>query len=167
MRDSVPISQCQLVLAAHEGSDREPAWLLRDHHSAISPILISPIQRAFEQLSVYIPSYAVPRIRVIFAPKFNLRFCFVTDSTPIILGQYYSIIGTPNECFQSHSALGVQCSKEPPLPSKYQSPGHQWGGSLCMPLPRGSSVGRSSDGPNRVPEAPANTDGEAKDLIGK
>lgn len=49
-------------------------------------------------------------------------------------------------------------------------PDDQWGGSLCMLLPRGSSVGRFSDGPNRVPVAlrsPAYTDGEVKDLIGK
>lgn len=37
------------------------------------------------------------------------------------------------------------------------------GVALCVPLPRGSSVGRSSGGPNRVPVAlrsPTDTDSE-------
>ena len=65
------------------------------------------------------------------------------------------------------SGLSLHCSEELPLPRQDQSV--RWTTNrvaLCMPFPQGpGSVGRPSDGPNRVPVAlgsPADTDGEVR-----
>lgn len=146
MRNSVPISQCQFVVAAHERCDRELAWLPQDHRRGgiTNPNCTNPfrlVKRLNNRPCTPRPMWC-PRIRVIVRHQINLRFCFVTYSTPIILGQYDSIHGMPNECFQSlctWSAVlqGASNAKQIPV----FLPDDQWGDSLCMPLPRGSSCG--------------------------